>query len=94
MPQDDINCCLNAHLHSAAWRQGNASFRDFQSIHINTNQTLLQETSTAGMGVGLKIVCWEDSRQLSLLLLCKTECGSESEVILHARCYSECLHSW
>lgn len=52
---------------------------------------LLQETSIAGMGVGLK--CAGKIVQLSLLL-CETEYGSESEVNLHAYCYSEYLHSW
>lgn len=43
------------------------TFRDFQSISINVSQLLLQGTSIAGMGVDLKLICWEDIRQSSLL---------------------------
>lgn len=45
------------------------------------------------MGGDLKLICWEDIRQSSLLLLCKIMFGSESELKLHDCCYSDCFHS-
>lgn len=86
-----INCCLNAHLFAALWRQTNVAFRDFQSI--NVSQGLLQGTFIAGMGVDLKFICWEDIRQSSFLLLCKIVFGSESELRLHDCYYSDRFHS-
>lgn len=93
MPRVVNNCCLNAHLYAALWRQTNIAFRDFQSIHINVSEGLLQGTSIAGMGGDLKFICWEDIRQSSLLLLCKIMFGSESELKLHDCCYADCFHS-
>ena len=93
MPRVIINCCLKAHLYAALWRQTNVAVRDFQSIHINVGEGLLQGTSIAGMGVDLKFICWGDIRQSSLLLLCKIVFWSESELKLRDCCYSDCFHS-
>lgn len=75
------------------WRLTNVAFRDFQSIHRNASQGLLQGTSTASMGTDLKFICWKDISQSSLLLLCKTVFGLESDLKLHDCHYSDCFHS-
>lgn len=74
------------------WRLTNVAFGDFQSIHINASQGLLQGTSTASMGVDLKFICWKDIRQSSLLLLCKIVFELKSDLKLHGCCYSDCFH--
>lgn len=56
------------------------------------SQGLLQGIYTAGMGVDLKFIFQEDIRQSSLLLH-KMVFRSESELKLHACCYSDFLQS-